>query len=64
MSRLESQAKAHYFPTPPEVVARVAALIRPTNHSGRTIVRLLDPCCGTGAAVGVQNPIGRDRGAG
>jgi SAM-dependent methyltransferase len=51
MSRLESQAKAHYFPTPPEVVARVAALIRQANHSGRTIVRLLDPCCGTGAAL-------------
>ncbi len=51
MSRRESQAKAHYFPTPPEVVARVAALIRPANHGGRSAVRLLDPCCGTGAAL-------------
>jgi SAM-dependent methyltransferase len=52
MSRLESQAKAHYFPTPPEVVARVAAMIRPANPGGRSTVRLLDPCCGTGAALG------------
>ncbi len=51
MSRLESQAKAHYFPTPPEVVARVAALIRSASHSGRSAIRLLDPCCGTGAAL-------------
>ncbi|MEZ4503648.1 MAG: DUF6094 domain-containing protein [Dehalococcoidia bacterium] len=51
MSRVESQAKAHYFPTPPEVVARVAALIRPTTHGGRSAMRLLDPCCGTGAAL-------------
>lgn len=48
MSRLESQARAHYFPTPPEVVARLAQLIHPTTSS---FVRLLDPCCGTGAAL-------------
>lgn len=51
MSRLESQANAHYFPTPPEVVARVTALIQPVQHGGRSVVRLLDPCCGTGAAL-------------
>lgn len=48
MSRLESQAKAHYFPTPPEVVARIAALVNPVTTA---TVRLLDPCCGTGAAL-------------
>jgi len=52
MSRLESQAVAGHFPTPPDVVARVAALIRPAPHGGRHAVRLLDPCCGTGAALG------------
>lgn len=49
--RLEGVAKAGYYPTPPSVVERVAALIRPGSHSSRQAVRLLDPCCGTGAAL-------------
>jgi len=51
MSRLESVAKAGYYPTPPSVVERVAALIRPAHPTTRQAVRLLDPCCGTGAAL-------------
>jgi SAM-dependent methyltransferase len=33
------------------VVQRVAALIRPAQHGSRQATRLLDPCCGTGAAL-------------
>jgi SAM-dependent methyltransferase len=51
MPRLESIAKAGYFPTPPEVVDRVAALIEPGLVGGQKAVRLIDPCCGTGAAL-------------
>lgn len=49
--RLEGVAKAGYYPTPPSVVERVSALIRPASHSSRQAMRLLDPCCGTGAAL-------------
>jgi SAM-dependent methyltransferase len=51
MPRLESIAKAGYFPTPPEVVDRVVALIEPGLVGGQKAVRLIDPCCGTGAAL-------------
>lgn len=51
MARLESMAKAGYYPTPLSIVERIAALIRPMAHSPRQAVRLLDPCCGTGAAL-------------
>lgn len=49
--RLEGVAKAGYYPTPPSVVERVAALIRPARSTPRQVVRLLDPCCGIGAAL-------------
>jgi hypothetical protein len=49
--RLEGIAKAVYYPTPLSVVERVAALIRPAHSTTRQAVRLLDPCCGTGAAL-------------
>jgi len=49
--RLEGVAKAGYYPTPPSVVERVAAVIRPARSTPRQVVRLLDPCCGTGAAL-------------
>jgi hypothetical protein len=39
MARLESIAKAGYFPTPRSVVERIAALIRPAAHSPRQAVR-------------------------
>ena len=51
MARLEGIAKAGYYPTPSSVVERVAALIRPAHPTTRQAVRLLDPCCGTGAAL-------------
>jgi len=51
VARLESVAVAGYFPTPPSVVERVAALVRPAHPTTRQAVRLLDPCCGTGAAL-------------
>ncbi|GMU39391.1 MAG: hypothetical protein AMXMBFR23_02570 [Chloroflexota bacterium] len=51
VTRLTATANAQYFPSPPEVVARVAAMIRPASHGGRVAVRLLDPCAGTGAAL-------------
>jgi SAM-dependent methyltransferase len=49
--RLEALAKAGYYVSPPSMVERVAALIRPANPTMRQAVRLLDPCCGTGAAL-------------
>ncbi len=51
MSRLEGVAKAQFYPTPPSVVERVAALVRPAPSSHRRVVRLLDPCCGAGDAL-------------
>ena len=51
MPRLEAIAKAGYYPTPPSVVERVAALIRAAHPTTRRAVRLLDPFCGTGAAL-------------
>lgn len=50
MPRLESIAKAGYYPTPPTVVERIASLIHPARATAQRVVRLLDPCCGTGAA--------------
>ena len=51
MARIESVSMAGYFPTPPDVVARIAALIRPLAYGAQGASRLLDPCCGTGAAL-------------
>ena len=51
MARLEGIAKAQFYPTPPSVVERVAALIRHAPSSHRRVARLLDPCCGTGDAL-------------
>lgn len=45
MSFLESQAKAGYYPTPPELLPSIAALVTPGEG------RLLDPCCGKGEAA-------------
>ncbi|HXH23570.1 MAG TPA: DUF6094 domain-containing protein, partial [Dehalococcoidia bacterium] len=49
--RLEAVANAGYYPTPPSVVERIAALVRPARPTSRQTVRLLDPCCGAGAAL-------------
>ena len=51
MSRLESLAKAGYFPTPPRVVALIANHLVPATGQGRHVVRLLDPCAGMGEAA-------------
>lgn len=51
MARLESTATAQFYPTPPSVVERVAALVRPAQPSQRRAVRVLDPCCGAGDAL-------------
>lgn len=51
MARLEGIAKGEYYPTPPSVVERVAALVRPATPSHRRVTRLLDPCCGSGDAL-------------
>ncbi|MCK6563621.1 MAG: SAM-dependent methyltransferase [Dehalococcoidia bacterium] len=51
MARLEGIAKAQFYPTPPSVVERVAALVRHAPSSHRRVVRLFDPCCGAGDAL-------------
>jgi predicted RNA methylase len=43
--RLEAQAKAGFYPTPPEVVNIIQTWIGEKKPGPR---RLLDPCCGTG----------------
>lgn len=45
--RIAAQAKAGYYPTPPEVVALLRQLVRFPDTS----FAALDPCCGTGAAL-------------
>ena len=47
--RLAGQAKGGFYPTPPAVVERVARMIAPRERHG--VSRLLDPCCGEGAAL-------------
>lgn len=51
MARLEGIAKAQFYPTPPSVVERVAAIVRHATSSNRRVMRLLDPCCGAGDAL-------------
>ena len=43
--RLEAQAKAGFYPTPPAVVDIIKTWIGEKTKGPR---RLLDPCCGTG----------------
>ena len=43
--RLEAQAKAGFYPTPPKVVDIIKTWIGEKTPGPR---RLLDPCCGTG----------------
>ena len=49
MTRLASTAKMGFFPTPETVTALIANLIA-LSSTGATS-RLLDPCCGEGAAA-------------
>ena len=52
--RLAAQAKGGFYPTPPRVLDLLATRLRPparlpARYEGT--VRLLDPCCGAGAAL-------------
>ena len=55
MPRLESQAKAGYYPTPEKVTLMIAQKLRPAGiapiYMETNVHRLLDPCCGTGLAL-------------
>jgi len=46
MARLEAQSKLLYYPTPPSVVELIASWFKAEGK-----VRLVDPCCGKGAAL-------------
>lgn len=48
--RQAGQAKAGFYPTPPEVSALIASWLRTPPH---VHVHALDPCCGTGDALSV-----------
>src|SRR5512135_942397 len=47
MARLEAQSKLLYYPTPDWAVALIASHF--TARAAK--IRLVDPCCGTGAAL-------------
>src|SRR4051794_5924238 len=49
MSRLESKAKLLYYPTPPCIVDTIVRSLTIARRYG--VVRLLDPCAGTGEAL-------------
>ncbi len=51
MARLESTAKAGYYPTPPGVAASIARHLAVERQGGKRVIRLLDPCAGTGEAA-------------
>ncbi|MFN8472815.1 MAG: DUF6094 domain-containing protein [Anaerolineae bacterium] len=51
MARLESTAKAGYYPTPPSVAASIARHLMAETQGGKRVIRLLDPCAGTGEAA-------------
>jgi SAM-dependent methyltransferase len=61
MARLESVARAGYYPTPPRVAAAIAQHLSPAVSGGRRVVRLLDPCAGTGeAAASIASTLGAE----
>ncbi len=49
MARPSSVITGHFFPTPERVVAALGRLLPRPAVGGRRVVRLLDPCAGTGA---------------
>lgn len=51
MSRLESTAKAGFYPTPDRVAASIAAHLAITPAGNKGTIRLLDPCAGQGVAA-------------
>lgn len=59
MSRLASQAAAGFFPTPPRIVAAVARQLAVGRRGRRRVVRVLDPCAGTGEpAASIAHTLG------
>ena len=63
--RLAAQYKGGYYPTPPRVVEMVASLAQARGMGrGETTLRILDPCCGAGDALGqLASAIARPDGA-
>jgi SAM-dependent methyltransferase len=62
MSRIESVAKGGYYPTPFRVADAIARFLIPTRANGKRVVRLLDPCAGTGeAAATLAEALGAER---
>jgi SAM-dependent methyltransferase len=53
VARLESLARAGYWPTPPRVAHAIARHLAPAEDRRRHVARLLDPCAGTGEAAAV-----------
>jgi len=51
MARLESAAKAGYYPTPPTVAAAIARHLLAARGGSKRVIRVLDPCTGTGEAA-------------
>ena len=48
MSRPASQASGGFFPSPPRVVDAVGRQLTAAPAGGKRVVRVLDPCAGTG----------------
>src|SRR4051812_12754577 len=53
MARLESVARAGYYPTPPRIAAAIARYLGRAAGAGRRVIRVLDPCAGTGEAADI-----------
>jgi len=51
VARLASQATAGFFPTPPRVVAALCHLVVPARERARQMIRVLDPCAGSGEPI-------------
>jgi hypothetical protein len=51
MARPESVAVAGYYPTPPHILPRIAALIAPKTEGDRGHAAFCDPCAGEGVAI-------------
>ena len=51
--RLEGISKAGFYPTPPDVVKRIAAMCHLSTRNGEPdfVYRIMDPCCGEGEAL-------------
>ena len=61
MARIESIARAGYFPSPPRVVRSIARMLDAPPMGGRRVMRLLDPCAGMGdAAAHVGTSLGAE----